>query len=142
MMAKLTAAEFQDKHARRLKAATEDMRRGIDRVTENPCEKAAAKQDKMLTNLTASVTNGKWAAGLKRVSLEDWKKKARDIGVNRVAAGIDGAKDKTIAFAEQLLPHIDREKAKIAAMPDVTLDDNINRMTSFIRGMAGFKRTT
>jgi len=141
-MAKLTAAEFQDKHARRLKAATEDMRRGIDRVTENPCEKAAAKQDKMLTNLTASVTNGKWAAGLKRVSLEDWKKKARDIGVNRVAAGIDGAKDKTIAFAEQLLPHIDREKAKIAAMPDVTLDDNINRMTSFIRGMAGFKRTT
>jgi len=140
-MAKLTASEFQEKHARRLKAAVEDVRKGIDRVTENPCEKAAAKQDKMLTNLTAAVSSGKWAAGLKRVSLEDWKKKARDIGVNRIAAGIDGAKDKTIAFAEQLLPHIDREKAKIAAMPDVTLDDNINRMTSFVRGMANFKRT-
>lgn len=140
-MAKLTAAEFQEKHARRLKASVEDVRKGIDRVTENPCEKAAAKQDKMLTNLTAAVTGGKWALGLKRVSLEDWKKKARDIGVNRIAAGIDGAKEKTIAFAEQLLPHIDREKAKIAAMPDVTLDDNINRMTSFVRGMANFKRT-
>lgn len=140
-MAKLTATEFQEKHARRLKAAVEDVRKGIDRVTENPCEKAAAKQDKMLTNLTAAVTNGKWAAGLKRVSLEDWKKNARDIGVNRIAAGIDGAKTKVIAFAEQLLPHIDREKAKIAAMPDVTLDDNINRMTSFVRGMANFKRT-
>ena len=139
-MAKLTAAEFQEKHARRLKAAVEDVRKGIDRVTENPCEKAAAKQDKMLTNLTAAVTSGKWAAGLKRVSLEDWKKKARDIGVNRIAAGIDGAKEKTIAFAEQLLPHIDREKSKIASMPDVTLDDNINRMTSFVRGMANFKR--
>ena len=140
-MAKLTATEFQEKHARRLKAAVEDVRKGIDRVTENPCEKAAAKQDKMLTNLTAAVTSGKWAAGLKRVSLEDWKKNARDIGVNRIAAGIDGAKTKVIAFAEQLLPHIDREKAKIANMPDVTLDDNINRMTSFVRGMAGFKRT-
>lgn len=140
-MAKLTAAEFQEKHARRLKAAVEDVRKGIDRVTENPCEKAAAKQDKMLTNLTAAVSSGKWAAGLKRVSLEDWKKNARDIGVNRIAAGIDGAKAKTIAFAEQLLPHIDREKAKIASMPDVTLDDNINRMTSFVRGMAAFKRT-
>ena len=140
-MGKLTAAEFQEKHARRLKGAVEDVRKGIDRVTENPCEKAAAKQDKMLTNLTAAVSSGKWAAGLKRVSLEDWKKKARDIGVNRIAAGIDGAKEKTIAFAEQLLPHIDREKAKIAAMPDVTLDDNINRMTSFVRGMANFKRT-
>lgn len=140
-MAKLTAAEFQEKHARRLKAATEDVRKGIDRVTENPCEKAALKQDKMLANLTASVQNGKWAAGLKRVSLEDWKKKARDIGVNRIAAGIDGAKDKVISFAEQLLPHIDRQREKIKAMPDVTLDDNINRMTSFIRGMSEFKRT-
>ncbi|GAI78562.1 unnamed protein product, partial [marine sediment metagenome] len=105
-------------------------------MTENPCEKAAAKQDKMLANLTAAVQSGKWGAGLKRVSLEDWKTKARDIGVNRIAAGIDGAKDKVVAFAEQLLPHIDRQKAKIKAMPDVTLDDNINRMTSFIRGMA------
>ena len=140
-MAKLTAVECQEKHARRLKASVEDVRKGIDRVTENPCEKAAAKQDKMLTNLTAAVSNGKWAAGLKRVSLEEWKHKARDIGVNRIAAGIDGAKTKTTAFFEQLLPHIDREKAKIAAMPDVTLDDNINRMTSFVRGMANFKRT-
>lgn len=140
-MAKLTAAEFQEKHARRLKGAVEDVRKGIDRVTENPCEKAAAKQDKMLTNLTAAVSSGKWAAGLKRVSLEDWKKNTRDIGVNRIAAGIDGAKVKVVAFAEQLLPHIDREQAKIKAMPDVTLDDNINRMTSFIRGMANFKRT-
>lgn len=141
-MAKLTAIEFQEKHARRLKAAVEDVRKGIDRVTENPCDKAAAKQDKMLTNLTAAVQSGKWAAGLKRVSLEDWKKAARDIGVNRIAAGIDAAKSKTIAFAEVLLPHIDRQLEKIKTMPDITLDDNINRMTTFIRGMAEMKRVS
>ena len=139
-MGKLTASEFQEKHARRLKAAVEDVRRGIDRVTENPTEKAAAKQDKMLTNLTSAVTSGKWAAGLKRVTLEDWKRKARDIGVNRIAAGIDGAKEKVISFAEVLLPHIDRGIEKIKGMPDVTLDDNINRMTSFIRHMSELKR--
>jgi len=140
-MAKLTATEFQEKHARRLKGAVEDVRRGIERVTENPCDKAAAKQDKMLTNLTAAVQSGKWAAGLKRVSLEDWKKQARDVGVNRIAAGIDAAKTKVIAFAEVLLPHIDRGQDKIKAMPDVTLDDNINRMTTFVRHMADMKRT-
>lgn len=139
-MAKLTANEFQEKHARRLKAAVEDVRRGIDRVTENPCEKAAAKQDKMLTNLTSAVNSGKWADGLKRVSLEAWKDKAKNIGVNRIAAGIDGAKDKVVAFAEVLLPHIDRGREKIKAMPDITLDDNINRMTSFIRHMSELKR--
>jgi hypothetical protein len=139
-MARLTSAEFQEKHARRLKAATEDMRKGIDKVTDNPCEKAAAKQDKMLTNLTAAVSAGKWAKGLLRVSLDDWKKKARDVGVNRVAAGIDAAKDKVLAFADELLPYIDRQKSAIANMPDITLDDNINRMTTFIRGMGNFKR--
>lgn len=140
-MARLTAQEFQDKHSRRLKGAVEDVRRGIDRVTESPTEKAAAKSDKMLTNLTASVVSGKWAAGLKRVSLDDWKKKARDVGVNRIAAGIDAAKDKVIDFASQLLPFIDRAQSEIANMPDVTLDDNINRMNTFIRRMAQFKRS-
>jgi len=140
-MTRLTAVEFQEKHARRLKASTEDIRRGIDRVTENPCEKAAAKQEKMLANLTKAVHDGKYAAGLKRVSLEMWKSKARDVGVNRISAGIDAAKDKTIAFAEELLPAIDRAKAKLASMPDVTLEDNIGRMTSFIRDMSNFKRT-
>jgi len=139
-MAKLTASQFQEKHARRLKAAVQDVRDGIDRVTENPCEKAAAKSDKMLTNLTNAVNSGKWANGLKRVSLEEWKKKARDIGVNRIAAGIDGAKEKVTAFAEVLLPHIDRGREKIKAMPDVTLDDNIGRMTEFIRHMATMTR--
>ena len=138
-MAKLTATEFQEKHARRLKAAVEDVRKGIDRVTENPCEKAAAKQDKMLTNLTAAVVTGKWAAGLKRVPLEKWKKQTRDVGVNRIAAGIDAAKEKVVSFAEVLLPHIDRGKDKINTMPDVTLDDNINKMVTFVRHMATMK---
>lgn len=140
-MTKVTALEFQEKHARNLKGSVEYIRRGIDKVTENPCEKAAAKADKMLTNLTAAVTTGKWAAGLKRVTLEEWKRKARDVGVNRISAGIDAAKDKVVAFAEELLPHIERQQSKIAGMPDVTLDDNISRMTTFIRGMSEFKRT-
>jgi len=139
-MARLTALEFQEKHARRLSAAVEDVRRGIDRVTVNPCEQAASKQAKMLANLTASVNEGRWAAGLKRVSLEQWKNQAKNVGVGRIASGISAAKDKVVAFAEQLLPHIDAQIAKIKSMPDISLEDNIQRMTTFIRGMADFKR--
>jgi len=139
-MARLTAIEFQEKHARRLSAAVEDVRKGIAKVTVNPCEQAAAKQDKMLANLTASIQDGSWAAGLRRVSLEAWKDKATNVGVNRIAGGIAAAKVKVIAFAEQLLPHIDAQIAKIKNMPDITLEDNIGRMTTFIRGMADFKR--
>lgn len=140
-MARLTPAEFQEKHARRLSAAVEDVRKGIDRVTVNPCELAAAKQEKMLTNLTAAVNDGRWAAGLKRVSLEQWKDKAKNVGAGRISSGINAAKAKVVAFAEQLLPHIDAGTDKLKTMPDITLEDNIERMTSFIRHMATFKRT-
>lgn len=140
-MARLTPVEFQEKHARRLSAAVEDVRKGIDRVTVNPCELAAAKQEKMKANLVAAIDDGRWAAGLKRVTLEQWKDKAKNVGAGRIASGINAAKDKVIAFAEQLLPHIDAGQAKLKTMPDITLEDNIARMTDFIRHMATFKRT-
>lgn len=140
-MAKLTPKEFQEKHARRLTASVEDVRQGIDRVTESPMEKAVAKKEKMLANLTASVNDGRWERGLRRVTLEDWKKKTRDVGVARIAAGIQAASSKVIAFAEELLPHIDAGQAKLKTMPDITLEDSIARMTTFVRHMADMKRT-
>lgn len=140
-MARLTPQEYQEKQARRLSGATEDVRKGIARVTVNPCDLAAAQKDKMLARLTESVQNGKWVAGLKRVTLEQWKAQATNVGVGRIASGIAAAKEKVIAFAEQLLPHIDKVQASIKSMPSITLEDNINRMTTFVRGMADFKRT-
>lgn len=139
-MAKVTAEEYQEKHARRLKASVEDIRRGIERVTQNPCELAAAKADKMLSKLTESVQNGKWAKGLKKVSLEDWKDKMTNKGVPRISGGIDGAKDKVIAFANVLLPHVDAGVSKVKGMADLTIDDSINRAAAFIRHMADFKK--
>jgi len=139
-MAKLTAEEAALKQASRLKASTEDIRRGIDRVTSAPTLKAVAKQDKMKQKLVASIDNGSWAKSLKSVSLEDWKTAAKEVGVNRIAAGIDAAQAKQVAFYGKLLPAVDAAKSKIAAMPDVTLDDSINRMTAYVREMSKFKK--
>jgi len=139
-MSKLTAKEFQEKHARRLKASVDDMRKGVERVTESPTAAAAKKQDKMRSRILESIDNGKWAAGLNRVSLDEWKDKMITKGVTRVASGIDGAAAKVEAFASELLPHIDSGQNKIKGMSDVTLEDNITRMTTFIRHMSEFKR--
>jgi len=140
-MSKLTPEEFQDKHARRLKGSIEDMRQGIERVTESPTAKAAAKKDKMKQNLVASIDSGKWEAGLKRVTLDEWKTKMIDKGLNRVASGIDGAKDKVIAFAGEFLPHLDKIQEELRKMPDLTLEDSITRMTHQVRRAHEFKRT-
>lgn len=139
-MARVTPEQFQEKHNRRLKGAVEDMRLGVERVSDSPTEKAAAKADKMKQRIVESIDSGKWQAGLRRVSLEDWKQKMLNKGVNRVASGIDEAADKVRDFASELLPHIDRGVDSVNKMPDVTLEDSIARMTTMVRHMAGFKR--
>ena len=139
-MAKLTPEQFAEKHNRRTKAALEDMKAGIENVTVAPTEKAAAKQEKMRQRLLEALESGKWANGLKRVSLEEWKQKMIELGLNRVASGLDANKKKVEEFAAQLLPHIEAGQKLIEKMPDVTLEDSINRMTAFIRHMSKFQR--
>jgi hypothetical protein len=139
-MAKLTPEEFQEKHARRLKASIPDIEKGIGKVTEAPTAKAAAKSDKMRARLLARIDDGTWASRLRGVSLEDWKSKAIAKGVPRIASGIDGASAKVKDFAGQLLPHIDKVQAEVKKMPDLTLEDSINRMSTFVRGMSKFRK--
>lgn len=138
-MAKLTPQEFREKHARRLKGAITDIEAGVDRVTEAPGKKAAAKQEKMKQRLMESLNNGTWAKRVGAVSLEDWKSKMKNKGIGRISAGIDEAAPKVENFATQFLPFLDTVKAKVDKMPDVTLDDSINRMTTQIRETAKFK---
>lgn len=140
MAIKVTPEQYAEKQARNLKAATPDIRRGVERVTVSPTAKAAEAQDKMLARLTEAVQSGKWAAGLRRVSLEDWKGKMLEKGVPRIAAGIDAAYDKVVAFASDLLPFQATLQGKIEGMSDLTLEDNIERAAEWMRGMAKFKR--
>ena len=137
---KVSPEEFADKHARRLKGAVEDIRAGVQKVTESPTAKAAAKESKMLQNVQSAVQSGKWAARLKAVTLEEWKSKTVEKGLGRIAAGVDGAHGKMVAFASQLLPYEATLKDQINKMPDLTLEDSISRATSWIRGMSKFTR--
>lgn len=138
-MARVTPEEFAEKHARRLKGAVEDMRRGIEKVTTSPTAQAAAKQGKMLTNITESVNSGRWAAALKAVSVEEWRSAMIDKGLPRVSGGIDAAHDKVVRTAAKLLPIVDAAAAKVAGMADLTLEDSIARASTFIREMAKAK---
>jgi hypothetical protein len=139
-MSKLTPEQAQDKLARRLKAATQDIQSGVAKVTEAPGAKAAAKQDKMLNNLTAAVQSGKWAQRVKSVTVDDWKTQMTNKGIPRIAAGIDGAKQKSIDFFSQLLPYQDSLKSQLNQMPDLTLEDSISRVGYWIRNMSKFQR--
>lgn len=136
----LTPQQFREKQARRLKGAMEDMRLGVNNVTEAPTAKAAQKQEKMLANLTQAVNDGKWKRGLLSVSNEDWKEKMLNKGLPRVAAGIDAAAAKVEDFASKALPYIAAGQAQVDKMPDLTLEDNIARSNAMIRHMSKFQK--
>ncbi len=139
-MARLSPQEAAEKWGRRLKGSTQDISQGVQRVKEAPGVKAAAKQEKMLQNVTEAVSSGKWADRVAGVTLEDWRSKMLNKGVGRIAAGVDAATSKQGEFFGQLFDHQERLKSQIDRMPDLTIEDSINRMTTFIRGMAQFRK--
>lgn len=139
-MAKLTARQFREKHARNTTAARDDMIRGIGNVREAPGVLAAEKAEKMLAGITAAVQSGKWGDRVSSVSLEEWKRLMVEKGVPRVNAGIQAAAADIEDFAQQLLDHQDGYLPRIHDMPDLTLEDNINRAVENMREGAKFER--
>jgi len=140
MPVRVNASEFREKHARRTKAALDDMRAGVQRVTEAPGKKAAAQKEKMRAKLMEALDSGKWDRRVASVSLEDWKADMLEKGVGRVSAGLDRAAGKVEQFAEQLIAHENSLMSEIERMPSLTLEDSIARATAWIRGMSKFER--
>jgi hypothetical protein len=135
-MAKVNATEYAEKWGRRMKGSTEDMRRGIEKVTVAPGVMAAKQVDLMKAKLIKSIEDGTWARNVAKLGVEDWKKLMIDKGINRVSAGVDAAAGNQVVMAEKLLAAVDASVAEVNKTPRGTLEDNINRMVTFSRGMA------
>jgi len=131
-----------EKWARRTAGSTQDVIDGVNAVRVNPAEQAIAKKNKLIQNFTASVQNGTWERGLRRVSLDSWKQSMIQKGAQRIATGAQAAQPKMAAFMSELLPYQDGIKSEIENMPDLTIEDSAARMTTWMRRMADFRRTS
>ncbi len=132
----LDATAISEKWARRTKAAVSDAQAGIMRVTESPAQKAVAKAQKMKQNLIASIDNGTWAKRLGGVSLEEWKTKTAQKVGERLSGGVDGAASKRAKFDGWLVGRLNEVLPKIEAMPDMTLEDSVNRVRTLMEHMS------
>lgn len=138
-MPKISVQDARAKHAARLKASTGEIQKNVQAVTTAPGVQAAKKADKMLTNITAAVTSGRWGRRVASVSLTDWQNAMITKGIPRISSGIDAAAPKVEAFFTAFFPHLEKIEAEVKAMPDLTLDDNINRMVHAVRRASEFK---
>lgn len=129
------------KWANRTKGATNEYRQGISAVTESPMVKAAAAADKYLNRVQEAVNSGKFAERLRNTSIDKWKSNALEKGAQRIAAGVDGSVGDVEDFYSELFPFQERLASTVDAMPDATIEDSINRMVAWTRGMAEFHRS-
>lgn len=138
MPVRATAQMATDKWVQNLGNSTERMKAGVLAVKVAPGKSAAANADKWLQNVTRS--KPKFIANVSRVSLASWQQSTIEVGIPRVSQGAQAKKQKYTDAMNAFLPYLAQGVATIDAMPNVTLEDGINRAVAMIRHNAKYIR--
>ena len=135
----LTPAEIADRQVRAAQGAGDKMIKGAQAVSESPTQAAKRAKQKMINAFNESMNDGTYEAGCDSVTAEDWRKAFIEKGVQRYATGVQAAKQRIIDFWNAFQPHQESVRQQVRAMPDLTLEDRIQRAVANMRGLAQFK---
>lgn len=138
MPVRVNAEQATRKWVDRLSGATTEIQEGIQRVDTAPGQKAVAKRDKWRNNLQAS--EQKWVNNTGRVTLEEWKQSAVEIGVPRIAQGAQAKQGKMRRFQEEFLPFLARGVQQVEAMDDTTFEQRVQKSVAMMRHNRNFRR--
>ena len=141
MKRKRDAAKEVDKQIQRVSASVQEYRDAVNEVAESPGKAAVRKKDKFRINLLAAIDSGKWEEATGNIDLEDWKKRTSGKGADRLVAGLEDSRDKSVDFRQQLIAYQEQVSAKIDAMPDTTPEQREARLLANMREMRKFKRS-
>lgn len=134
----MTGADFQAKHATNLKASSDEIRKGVEAVTESPGSKAAKRADVYIAKMTSSEVHERWKRNVAKVSLEDWKKDMVEKGIGRISAGLDRSKDKITDFGDKLIAFQKAALPAFDARRPITIEESAQKAADWIKEMAKF----
>lgn len=136
----LTAEQVVRLWAERGAGSAETVRAGVNAVTENPAQKAAAAADLWLQKLQQS--KQKYIDGLNRVTLQQWKSAMLGKGLTNMQSGYTDPTtvNKFAAFMRAWLPYAREGARQAKAMPKGTLQQGIDRAVFIIKYNAAFRQ--
>ena len=114
---------------------------GVNSVTVSPSSQAIAKKNKWVQAMTNPATHDKWENGLSRVTLQDWKSATSGVGAQRFTQSADKAQNNYQDFANDFFPFLEGVQNQVNAMPDVTLDERINKAVENMRLISAYRRS-
>lgn len=120
--------------------ATQAFKDGVNGVQTSPTQKAAARADAFLAGVQASVSSGRWQAGLNRVTVDMWKNSMLTKGAARIAGGVAAAEPVMAEFNTRWYPYEQALSDRIATMPKGSLADSQNRANFAIAYNAAFSK--
>lgn len=132
-MAGASAQENAEKWAQKYGASSEAYKKGVNRVTESPMQKAVAQQSALLNNFTQSVVSGKWARNTGAVQLPTWKTACTEKGAPAIAAAARVGAEKYARKEAQNKPIRDQIRASLP--PRGTIEENMERSRQMAMGM-------
>ncbi len=135
---RMTGKDFQELHAKNLKGATEEIRKGVEAVSVAPGQKAAAQKSVYIAKMTSSEVQDRWAKNVAKVPLEEWKKDMTEKGIGRISAGLDRSAVKMADFGEKLLAFQKTAKPEFDAIHPLTIDESADKAAKWIKKMGTF----
>jgi len=119
-------------------AATTRYTDGVQSTQKDQAGLAIQAGPKYLANVQAAFNSGKWANGLRRVGTQGWKAATIAKAAN-FATGVGASEGKVAAAFTPLLAYEATLQSQVQSMPNLTLQDSINRATAWINGMARYQ---
>jgi len=139
-MAMASAAEIAQQWVERMGASTEKARKGVQRVSESPGQKAAQAADLWQQRVSSEDAKRRFQSNVGAVTLEEWRQQMLEKGIGRMAGGAQAAKAKFQRFWGQFGPFLESVTAQTRAMPKGNLEANIARLINQIRGTSQFRK--
>ena len=137
-MAMPTPGEAAGNWSRGLAGATTKITAGVQRVTENPAQKAIAAGPEWQRAMADPRTYQKWTDGLAATTLEGWRGPMLNKGIGRIATGATQAQPKFEAFAREFFPWLQQGVGSLPPRGD--LEQNLQRSNEMARHNAAFRR--
>jgi hypothetical protein len=132
------AATVADRWVGAAGAAQARFTEGVQTTTKDPTALAVAQISKLQNNFVQSVTSGRWQRNLQRVGKTGWQS-ATVAKASNFSTGVNAAKDKYMAAMGPVLQIEAQVQAQVQAMPKATLQDSINRMTTWATALHNWK---
>lgn len=124
----LTADQVFEKYNRNMKAAGPSIVAGIESSNKSQTKNAIKAKQKMIDNHAAAIQRGDWEKGLEEAGDELWKKNTINLGVPKIAAGIDANADKIRRKMAQVVDVGQAAHNATKDMPNNNIEDAIGKV--------------